>query len=364
MKYLVLFLLIILLLMILGYGICKLFRMEHMQTGGANLRFNNISSNKFNFDLNKITAINDVTAIAFKNSNMYVTSQSGKVYMIQNYKNNNNEEEIYDASKLNNFTDEGMEEGLLGIAFNQSKIYLSYTTVGDDTNLLVDEFDFNNNKLSNRRNIITVAFENDYHHAGTIIFDKNNNMYLSTGDGGPQGADPNNKAQDKNSLRGKIIKINPRTKETKIIALGLRNPWKISLDNQNRIWIGDAGWNSVESVKLMENLNEMYNFGWNYFEGSKRIRSGKNFDDFNPPAYEYPKPKGGVIIGGYFLNNQNIYVFADYTGILKAIEYDGDKWIRVADQKINEKIYTFGYDGQQLFLGTNKNIYRININKS
>ncbi len=45
-----------------------------------------------------------------------------------------------------------------------------------------------------------------------------------------------------------------------------------SMDKYKRIWIGDVGWDTSESVKLMENIDKYYNFGWSIYEGSIHVK--------------------------------------------------------------------------------------------
>ena len=44
------------------------------------------------------------------------------------------------------------------------------------------------------------------HNGGQLQFGKDGDLYISTGDGGPQG-DPNNNAQDLAKILGKILRI-------------------------------------------------------------------------------------------------------------------------------------------------------------
>ena len=237
------------------------------------------------------------------------------------------------------------------------------------TDLVVDEYLLDSEEFDFSKNIIRISFREEYHHAGTLDFDKNDKLYLTTGDGGPQN-DPFNEAQNDNSLRGKLLQINPDTKETKIIAKGLRNPWRFSIDDNGRFFIGNVGLGSLEMVYLMENLNKKYNFGWSYYEGSKENKPGKPFSDFDPPIFEYPRreSQGISVIGGSFINKNNIYFFADYLGFLKAIQYNDNnkKWEQVGIQKLDtgERIYSIGYkDDDNIFIMTDKQIYKVIINE-
>ncbi len=100
------------------------------------------------------------------------------------------------------------------------------------------------------------------HNGGKIAFGNDGYLYISFGDGG-SGGDPQNRAQNRAVLLGKILRINidiaaagrqysiPPTNpffgntngwKEEIFAYGLRNMWKFNFDYPtNTIWGGDVG---------------------------------------------------------------------------------------------------------------------------
>ena len=80
-------------------------------------------------------------------------------------------------------------------------------------------------------------------------------------------------AQNLNSLKGKILRldVSKLKQEPEIIAYGIRNPWGVTIDSKNRMFILQCGHDfNVEAVYL---LNDLYsgipaNLGWPVFEGS------------------------------------------------------------------------------------------------
>lgn len=363
--------------MLIGGAIYNLFKQEGFDSNGGDLKFYNKEDNKYRFRMDKLFNLKGPTSFTKINDNdndMLITTKGGRVYYVSSIvkKADRQIKEIFNIKReRKDFTDEGSEEGLLGSTINpnnKSELFLSYTVKGTkrgfNTDVLVSKFELNsrNKDLSFIKNIIRVHFRKNFHHAGTIVYTGDNKLYLSTGDGGPQG-DPHNTAQS-DSLNGKLLEINPQSGKPTIIARGMRNPWKFTIDQDGRFFIGDVGWDSVESIKLIENRNKEYNFGWSYFEGSKKNKSGKNFSGFDPPIFEYPKSKGsGAVVGGYYIEKLQLYIFGDYHGILKALELRDNKWVQVANQNIDEKIYTFGYDGSNLFAGGENSVYRIRPEK-
>ena len=339
--------------------------------GGSetNLKYYNLGQKKYNFEIQTFLDIKEGTAMLFIKDYMIVITKPGIVYKISSDKNI----KLIKNFKIDNanFTNDDMEQGLLGIAYNSKTnlFYISYTENTNNKefamNLVISKYRLLNEKLIENKIILKIPFRNPNHHGGTLEIGPDDKLYLSTGDGGPQN-DPHNEAQNPNTLRGKIIRIDLKTNEPEIIAMGIRNAWKFTFDNQNRLWFGDVGWEKSEKVCLINNLNKKYNFGWSYFEGSIQNKPGKKFEQFDPPIFEYPTDAktGRSVIGGYFLDQFNTYFFADYLGFLKAIKFNNNKWKQVAFQKLennNEIIYSLGYDGQNLYCLTNQQIYIIKI---
>ncbi len=110
-------------------------------------------------------------------------------------------------------------------------------------------------------------------------------------------------------------------------AVGLRNPWKFSIDSATgEIWAGDVGQESYEEVNL---ITKGGNYGWSYNEG---LHAGPKSPPAGftsaPPTYEYPHPqvapavdsayKGNCVIGGVvyrgsrFASLSGAYIFGDY----------------------------------------------------
>jgi glucose/arabinose dehydrogenase len=179
------------------------------------------------------------------------------------------------------------------------------------------------------------------HNGGQLQFGPDGRLYISTGDGGGAG-DPQENAQSKGSLLGKILRIDPRRKGGKrytipvdnpfkgrpgrdeIFSFGLRNPYRFSFDRRGRrIAIGDVGQDAREEIDY-ERLGKAKgaNFGWDAFEGRIRFRSA----DASPPPRKHEKSihdyrHGGgrcAITGGYVVRDERIpslfgrYVYADY----------------------------------------------------
>ena len=57
----------------------------------------------------------------------------------------------------------------------------------------------------------------------------------------------------------------------RVVALGLRNPWRFSFDNRtNNLWIGDVGQDQWEEIDFRPaaKLDTLANYGWSRYEGN------------------------------------------------------------------------------------------------
>ena len=336
------------------------------------LRYHTVRPSTIKFSLKKFIDIPETTSMDFVGDTIFISSKNGKLYRVNIKTKKQNI--LLDMKNNSDFTDEHMEEGFMCVRFHPNfkndLMYLSYTVKGDDKNktyLIVDEY----NNMKKSRELIRLGFSEQYHHGGTLAFDSKGNLYLGTGDGGPQG-DPENNSQNLKSYKGKILRLDPPF----IIAYGLRNPWKISIDKYDRMFIGDVGFNKVESYYMLDNLypSMPYNLGWNVFEGSFKRLEGLDFNKTLPPIFEHPynvQKYGGCAIGGYFVDN--IYICGDYFGFIRALspnstnsknspKNSSTKWTQIGFQQFKDvQIYSFGYNKQtnKIYVQEKKSIYEL-----
>jgi glucose/arabinose dehydrogenase len=154
------------------------------------------------------------------------------------------------------------------------------------------------------------------------------------GDGGSTG-DPQNRAQNKNSLLGKILRINVDMNEDgkpyatpsdnpydegvsgldEIWSLGLRNPWRFSFDHRTGdLWIGDVGQNRYEEINRSTGAmpGRALNYGWRVVEGNTCYNplSGCSKAGKVGPMATYSHSLGCSVTGGY------VYRGVDYRGLV------------------------------------------------
>jgi glucose/arabinose dehydrogenase len=197
---------------------------------------------------------------------------------------------------------------------------------------------------ASRRIVLEIPhFDSTIHNGGQLQFGPDGLLYISVGDGGPQG-DPNGNGQNKETLLGKILRIDPAGTmpgeysippdnpfagatpgADEIYAYGLRNPWRFSFDRSTGdLTIGDVGYDSWEEIDFVPNAAARgANFGWNCFEGSHPLSPTPTgcmtLPSQTPPVLEYPHPATGpaAVTGGYVIRDRALpsllgrYIYAD-----------------------------------------------------
>ncbi len=243
------------------------------------------------------------------------------------------------------------ERGLLSIAFppnykRSKRFYVYYTD--NAGNIRVDEFHRRSATRAargSRRTVIEIPHPVNANHNGGQLQFLGQLLYFGTGDGG-SGGDPPNNAQNKESLLGKLLRIDPRPSggqpysvpgdnpfvgkpgRDEIYSYGLRNPFRFSFDtvtaDQPRIAIADVGQNRFEELDYTTAADARgANFGWDAFEGLAPYED-ENSGTPDPggtmkPILAYPHSRGGScgIIGGYVVRDRRLpslrgrYIYAD-----------------------------------------------------
>jgi glucose/arabinose dehydrogenase len=258
------------------------------------------------------------------------------------------------------------EQGLLGTAFHpdyadNGRFYVYISNKNGDTEVReyrVSDNDPTRAVLSSGRTVLVIDqpdFAN--HKAGWIEFGPDGNLYIATGDGGG-GGDPNNNAQNKNSLLGKILRIdvngddfpgnaqrnyaipgdNPfagiKAGADEVWAYGLRNPFRNGFDRgTGELYIADVGQNAWEEINLG---GAGANYGWKRFEGRTVFSAETELSGpHTPPIHVYAHNEAGgrSVTGGYVYRGQSEglhgqYFFADFVSdrIWTLSKVDG-RWV-------------------------------------
>lgn len=243
----------------------------------------------------------------------------------------------------------GSEQGLLSLAFHPNYaangyFFVWYTnTLGYVTLARYSRSSLNVADPASGVILMTLYKPFANHNGADLNFGPDGNLYFGTGDGGSAG-DPANRAQNGDSLLGKMIRIdvnnpsppyysipptNPYINDPairdEIIALGMRNPWRWSFDRQTGdMWIADVGQNAWEEVNFRPAANILnVNYGWRCYEGTHPYNTTSCTAQPNNvfPIFEYPHntTTGGFSITGGFVYRgaefpffQGYYIASDY----------------------------------------------------
>ncbi len=254
----------------------------------------------------------------------------------------------------------GQDGGLVGMAFDpdfatNGFVYFNYTfnTNPPADNQLSRFSLLNSNQLdpSSEQPILFLQQPHTAHNGDWIGFGPDDMLYFTTGDGGDQ-HDPQNSGQNKNSLLGKVLRIdvtsgiddfpsdpaanyhippdNPfvgMDGRDEVFAQGFRNPWKASFDRlTGDLYIGDVGQDRFEEINFISaSSNGGENFGWRLREGFGATQTGGvggPLPGAEDPVYAYAHGSGPLqgnsVTGGYVYRGpiaslQGKYFFADFT---------------------------------------------------
>ncbi len=252
-------------------------------------------------------------------------------------------QEIAKFSVSTTYTDGSTaEDGLLGIKADPNFavngwLYIYYSPAGDEPKNVLSRFTLKGDELDMNSEIVVLEVPVQRvqccHTGGSIAFDAEGNLYLSTGDNtNPHGTgyapidarpgrspwDARKSSANTNDLRGKVLRIHPEadgsytipegnlfapgTENTRpeIYTMGHRNPYRISVDKHTGyMYWGDVGPDaSRDSTGYGPAGHDEFgqarsagNFGWPLFVGNNKAyndvdfetgESGPKFDPAHP----------------------------------------------------------------------------------
>jgi cytochrome c len=256
---------------------------------------------------------------------VFFTERSGKCYVYSPATNS--------TRLLRDFPVKAVEKylnGLIGVTLDpdfsdNGHIYFFYSSsTGDEYHQNVSRFTLTANgdlDTTSEKIIIKIPIDLEVsaHTGGSLAWDKNKNLFISTGDNtvpfesdgyapiderqARHTFDAQRSAGNTNDLRGKILRIHPEpdgsytipegnlfakgTPGTRpeIFVMGCRNPYRISLDTASSTvyWgeIGpDAGQDSRHGPRGYDEINQARkpgNYGWPYFVGNSKAYNDSNF---------------------------------------------------------------------------------------
>jgi glucose/arabinose dehydrogenase len=192
-------------------------------------------------------------------------------------------------------TDSG-EGGLLGLAvsprYSRDRLVYAYFTSASDNRIV--RF-----RLGGRsRPILTGIRRGFNHNGGRIAFGPDGKLYAGVGEAGDAEL-----AQDRGSLNGKILRMNPDGSvprgnpfgSSRVWSLGHRNVQGLAWDSAGRLWATEFGQSEFDEVNL---IRKGRNYGWPEVEGRGSTDGGR----FTNPLVTWPtseaSPSGAAIRRG------------------------------------------------------------------
>jgi cytochrome c len=223
------------------------------------------------------------------------------------------------------------EDGLQGVILDPDFeknhwIYVYYSPAGTEAKNVLERYVWHGKELlmDSKKVLLDVVVQREQccHVGGGMLFDKDKNLFLSTGDNtfsrasdgftplderpGKSGEDSQKGSSNTNDLRGKILRIHPEQDGTysipkgnlfpqgtpltrpEIYTMGNRNPWRLTIDSKTGwlYWgeVGPDGSRDDMEKRGPQSYDEFNiakkpgNYGWPYFIGNNKAYRDYNFD--------------------------------------------------------------------------------------
>ncbi|MGW2562666.1 PQQ-dependent sugar dehydrogenase [Streptomyces sp. NPDC001514] len=258
------------------------------------------------------------------------------------------------VGKVPNSQTTGGEGGLMGIEISPTfatdhHLYFLHTSSEGNR---IARMTLDGNTLSGYKVLLQGMEKSRFHNGGRLRFGPDGKLYASMGD-----AQTESRAQDKNSLNGKILRINPdgsipsdNPYGNAVWSLGHRNPQGLDFDSKGRLWQAEFGNSVMDEVNLIQKGG---NYGWPHCEGTSGSCSG-----YIAPKKTWPtsaaSPSGLTIINDHVfvattrgervyrmridsssnLVEQKTYFQGTYDRLRTVeVDHDGDIWLTTSTDK-------------------------------
>jgi glucose/arabinose dehydrogenase len=273
---------------------------------------------------------------------MLMTEQGGRLLVFKNGA-------VLPTPALTLSVDSSGERGLIGITVDPAFatngwLYVTYTSTTPAVHNRISRFTMVGDTIDPATEFVVLDIDNlstlNQHNAGHLDFGADGKLYIAVGDN--QAGD---NAQSMNTLKGKILRINPdgtfptdnpfhataTGKNKAIYALGFRNPFTFDIQpGTGRIYVNDVGQDSWEEV---DEVRSGGNYGWPATEGYTSDPA------YVSPVFAYPHGfdgnSGCAVTGGAFYN-PTVAQFPDqYVGKYFVIDYC-TLWIKTIDPETRQ----------------------------
>ena len=287
--------------------------------------------------------------------------------------------------------DDKGQGGLLDVALDPEfaanrMIYFTYSEPvegGNHTSVAKAKLSADEKKVENVQVIFraTPTYDGDKHYGSRLLFDKDGNLFVSTGERSDLETRP--LAQDPMAYLGKILKItkdgkpaagNPFASNAKfkpeIFAYGLRNPQGMALDEKGQLWDAEMGPKGGDELNLIQSGK---NYGWGDVSygteySGKKINNGATLKEGTEQPVYYWDPSISMSGIDFYTGNieewKNNLMIGCLSGekiirlVIKDNKVVGEEWL-LTDQKERFRDVLSGTDGNLYGITDSGKLYKV-----
>lgn len=260
----------------------------------------------------------------------------------------------------------GTEQGLLDIAFDAAgdQLYLSFTATDGAVHVEAAP----PGDLSRRTVLLNLPKRVAFHNGGELVVEPNGNLLVGIGDDNAPDTPIDSRPQDPGSPYGKILELDPTRpgSAARVVALGLRNPWRFTRAADGSLWIGDVGERCAEEVDHVSPGAPPPNLGWPLREGTLTHAEGLLPPGAVSPVFEYGHgPRCAVIQGPVYTGRalpelSGRVLFGDYcTGEIFALDPATAEVVRLAVDVAGLTSFAQTADGEVLVVSEQRGVFRL-----
>ena len=287
--------------------------------------------------------------------------------------------------------DDKGQGGLLDVALDPEfaanrMIYFTYSEPvkgGNHTSVAKAKLSTDEKKVENVQVIFraTPIYDGDKHYGSRLLFDKDGNLFVSTGERSDLETRP--LAQDPMAYLGKILKItkdgkpaagNPFASNAKfkpeIFAYGLRNPQGMALDEKGQLWDAEMGPKGGDELNLIQSGK---NYGWGDVSygteySGKKINNGATLKEGTEQPVYYWDPSISMSGIDFYTGNieewKNNLMIGCLSGekiirlVIKDNKVVGEEWL-LTDQKERFRDVLSGTDGNLYGITDSGKLYKV-----
>lgn len=207
-------------------------------------------------------------SIARSDDVFYLSERPGKIIKIDG--NKKTEQQVDLDKKVSTAAEAGLLGFVLAPDFKDSKEAYAYYTYEDNGQFnRIVKLKLENDTWKEDEVLIDKIPSGQYHHGGRLKIGPDDKLYATTGD-----ASDEQNAQDKDTLGGKILRINLDGSKPKdnpisnsyVYSYGHRNPQGIVWTPDGQMYANEHGNQANDEIN---EINEGQNYGWPVIEGNE-----------------------------------------------------------------------------------------------